>query len=527
MRGRILGLLGDQRLELLARGGQVGIGRQGEAQGHAGLPAVGIGLDHVPGDGQGGGGLAGRQLGADQAQLGARVGIRRGGLLLQIGQRRGLALLAGQAAQFQPVGGGLGLGGADLAQAGDHALGARHVGHTQIDLPQRLKQAQMAGRLAQCGQQRVLGRAPAFLGGQPGDQPQGLGGGVARCGRRLGQIVARQIRLSGPFIGVGHQAQRLGILGVLIQHGAQRQDGVVHPVGLDVPGRFQLERAGMAGILGQHLVDLLAGALGIAVFQKHPGKLHAHVARRVGGFGHAFQYGADLGDRLVALAGLKVIARAQGAEQHRIAALGDDPVHLGPRGIGAALQFDKADQIGMRGRIVGGRGGGQLAQERLGLFGLALGHVEADQIGLGLGVVGKAFDGGAQMRLDGGVVLPFRQQRQPLQIALRVVGLQFQQARGQPVGLVQIARGRRPVQKDRDQQGIVGAFRRQPGGLLGQAGARLGILGLGGVAEPPRQVKDPDLDILGGDLDGAGGVTLELLGLLGVEGHARQRDPHR
>ena len=527
MRRRIGGLVLDQAPQGGARGGQVAGGRLRQGQGHAGGAVVRVRGGQLSRQPQRGLGLAGRQLGADQAQLGSDAGILGIGLLFQIAKRRVLALLVGQPVQVHLFGRRQGLGGADLAQAGDHPLGARQVGHGQVDLAKRLQQIQVAGRPAQGGQDRVLGRAPAFLGDQPGGQAQRLGHRIVRGRRRLRQVVARQIGFARPVIGACHQAHRLGVLGRLVQDRAQAQNRVVDLVGLDVPGGLHLQPAGMAGILGQNLVHLLTGAGLVAGFRKHPRQLDLHVARGVGRLGHAVQDRADRGDRLVALAVAEIEARPQRAEQQGIGAFGNQAVQFGARGVYAALRLDKADQIGAGPGFAGGRGIGQFAQKGLGLVGLAFGQMKADQIGLGLAVVGEPGDGGAQMRLDGGLVAAFGQQRQPLQVPLRIVGLQFQHARGQPVGLGQVARIGRPVQQDAHQHRIVGAGSGHAGRFLGQGLARLFVLGQGGGAITAGQIQNLNLGVLGGDLDGAGGVALELLGFLAVEGHARQGDPGR
>ena len=497
-------------------------GGAGHGQHHQDLLVVGLFPGQFLRQFQRGLGFAGRQVGADQRQFRAQPGIFGLRQVLQVIQRRILPLLAVQPGQFQLFGHGDGLRIRDVAQPCDHALGARQVGHGQIDLPQKAKQLDVLRILFQRGQQRIFGRAIAAFGKQHFGDAQAGQGGIARCLGGLRQEIAGQIGLAGAFIGAAHQGQGLGILGVLIQRIAQRGDRGIGVVGIDIPGGTQFQRAGFRGVLCQHLVGQGAGLGLVAGLQQHPRQLNLDAGGLFAGFG-TVQNLAQFGDGGLGVSLLEGKARAQHAEDHRIAALFQRGVDFFDGGVDAALHLDKADQVGARRRIVGGRVLGQIAQVTLGLFGLALRHVEAQQIGLGLIVLGEHLDRLQKMRLDGGHVLLLNQIGQALAIADRVVGLQFDQRVDQRLGLGHVVLAPGAVQQDIQQDHVIGAGFRQFGGL-GRDGGQLFVI-LARLLIAAGQIQRLHLGAVGRQFDGAGGVTQELVPVLGPEGHPRQGDP--
>ena len=523
---RILRIVGDQCVQPGTGGFGIARGGLGHGLDHAHAGIVRIGGHQFGGQFARGPRIARGQTRPQQAQLRPQPGIAVPGQPLEIGHGGLPAIGGGDPVQVQLVGGHAGLGAVDPAQLFDHAAGARQVGHFQIDPAQQGKQGQVLRIQLQRRQDRILGRAPATLIGQHLRQPQGLRRRIARGVGRLGQVIARQIGLAHAQIGIGHQPHRLGILGLLVQHVAQGQQRRVGLVGRDLPAGLQLQRVGMAGILGQDRIDLGFRGFHIAGLDQHPRQLRPDIAGPVAGL-DTFQQRADLRDRRLALTGIEVEAGLQHTEDQRIAARRQGLVRLGPRGLFAALKLDEADQVGPRHRIAGRRRIGQPAQEILGPVGLVSRQVEADQIGLGLGIVGEILDRGAKLGLDARHVALFHQQRQLLAIAQTVVGLQFQQLPDQRPGPVHVIGPSGLIQRDAKQQHILRTILQQAVGLVGQGLAGGLVPGLVGLLVTHRQAEDTGIGIVGGQFDGAGRMAAEFIQVAALEGHPRQRDPGR
>ena len=523
---RILRVLGDQIIQTGAGGRDVAGGGLGHRLNQKDAGIVGIFGHQIGSQLACPLHVARGQTRPDQPQLRALIRIGPVGQPFQIGHRGILTVRCGDPVQVQFVGGGLGLGAVDLAQLRDHALSARQVGHLQIDPAQQCQQVEVLRVLFQRRDQRILGRAPAALIGKRLRQTQAGTGRPVRGLGRLRQIVAGQIGLARAGIGGGHQPHRLGILGVLVQHVAQIQQRRIGVVILDRPAGLQLQRRGMAGIGGKDGVDLGLGARHIAGLDQHLRQLRADVAGAVAGF-DPLQQAADPGDGLVAAPGIEIEPRLQHPEDQRIAPRLERLVDLGQGGLVAAMQLDKADQVGARGGVVHRRGIGQSAHEILGLVGLVLRQVEPDQIGLGIVVVGKAVDGGQKLRLGPRHVALFHQQRQPLAIAQAVVGLQVQQFLDQRSGPVQIVVPSRLVQRHAEQDHVIGTLCQQGPDLGGDGFAGRILFRLAGLAIAHRQIEDMDIGIVWGQFHRPRRVAFEFIQIAAVEGHPGQRDPDR
>ena len=203
-------------------------------------------------------------------------------------------------------------------------------------------------------------------------------------------------------MGARHLGQRIGVLRVLPERGAQGEDRLLRLVRVDQPARLQLQGLRIGGVGLQHPVHQRARLGLVAAVQEHLRKRHTVLAG-LRAFLGTLECGAHPFDAVLGLPGLERHRGDHGGvETPELGVLvgGLQALQLGARGLGALGGHQEADDLDVPVAFAGidtSLG----AQQRFGLGVVPLHHVPADQCLPQLAVVGVEPDHALQLRAGG------------------------------------------------------------------------------------------------------------------------------
>ena len=435
--------------------------------------------------------------------------------------------LGQQKPRLDGIGGGLRLFAADLVQPADDPPGAGPVLLADVDIGQRAQQLLIGGVAAQGIDQHAFGRGEPAFPDQEAGIAQAFPGGAAGGFHGQGQPFAGQLMIAVALVSAGHQGEQFGIARSLIERLAQGEDGFFGLVVLDLPGGLHLQRRHMAGILGQHLLDLGARAHLVAARLQHARQDHPDIAHLRIGF-HPLEDFLQIGDGLLLLfAELEI---ENGA--HRLVKIGvrilpgGEGIELCARRLVAAGAAQKLDNREIEPGPVGLiRLGRHPAHEFLGALHIATAQIPGNEQGLHPFVIGED-PGHLAQTLAHLVIAPGQGQKaQPRLVQLEGIGLLLQR----DVELLQrihgVGAGKGIFDQHPARHGDLRLLRQHGPGLLHGFRPCRGIVPAHRIPVIEHRVHCPGFEIIGRKLAQAPGVALGFFPVAALDGHLGQGAP--